>query len=155
MTSPPPPSRPRDLPAGYAFVEGPPPLDDYVNLRIETGLTPKTAEQGERALAGSWYSCHIVHTGDSGSEVVVGMGRIIGDGGWYFHVADMAVLPNHQKKGLGDFILAKLLQKVELEAPDRPYINLIADPPGAKLYARHGFVETSTVGRKGIGMQRY
>ena len=83
------------------------------------------------------------------------MGRIIGDGGWYFHVADMAVLPDHQKKGLGDYILAKLLEEVESKAPGRPYINLIADPPGVKLYARHGFVETSTVGRKGIGMQRY
>lgn len=45
------------------------------------------------------------------------MGRIIGDGGWYFHVADMAVHPDHQKKGLGDFILAMLLDKVEQEAP--------------------------------------
>ena len=144
----------RALPDGYVYKASPPPLDDYVNLRIVTGLTPKTAEQGRRALAGSWCTCHIIREGQSGAQVV-GMGRIIGDGGWYFHVADMAVHPDHQKKGLGDFILGKLIERIEAEAPDTPYINLIADPPGVKLYARHGFEETSTVGRRGIGMQRY
>ena len=34
----------------------------------------------------------------------VGMGRILGDGGWYFHVVDMAVLPEHQRRGLGDVV---------------------------------------------------
>ncbi|WP_370260313.1 hypothetical protein [Cryobacterium sp. TMT3-29-2] len=29
------------------------------------------------------------------------MGRIIGDGGWYFHIADMATLPEFQGRGLG------------------------------------------------------
>ena len=28
-------------------------------------------------------------------------GRVIGDGGWYFHIADMATLPEHQGRGLG------------------------------------------------------
>jgi hypothetical protein len=28
------------------------------------------------------------------------MGRVIGDGGWYFHVVDMAVLPEHQRRDL-------------------------------------------------------
>jgi GNAT superfamily N-acetyltransferase len=144
----------RTLPASYSFVPLPPPLDDYVNLRSVTGLTAKTAEQGSKALAGSWTSCHITYN-SSHEPQVVGMGRIIGDGGWYFHVADMAVHPDHQKKGLGDYILAKLIEKVEQEAPDRPYINLIADPPGMRLYERHGFVKTSTVGRKSVGMQRY
>ena len=29
----------------------------------------------------------------------VGMGRVIGDGGWYFHVVDMAVLPTTSAAG--------------------------------------------------------
>jgi len=48
-----------------------------------------------------------------------------------------------------------LIQKIETEALDKPYINLIADLPADKLYERHGFVETSTVGQSGVGMQRY
>jgi len=59
------------------------------------------------------------------------MGRIIGDGGWYFHIADMGVLPDHQRKGLGDVIMKTLLAKIRSEAPEgKPYVNLFADPPG-------------------------
>ena len=47
----------------------------------------------------------------------VGMGRIIGDGGWYFYIADMAVLPDHQLKGLEDVILKTLLARIRREAP--------------------------------------
>jgi GNAT superfamily N-acetyltransferase len=144
----------RALPEGYVYKASPPPLSDYVNLRIVTGLTPKNAEQGRLALAGAWFTCHIVHESPIGPQVV-GMGRVIGDGGWYFHIVDMAVHPDHQKKGLGDFILTKLIEKIEAEAPDNPYINLLADPPGVKLYTRHGFEETSAKGRGTIGMQRW
>jgi ribosomal protein S18 acetylase RimI-like enzyme len=71
------------------------------------------------------------------------MGRIIGDGGWYFHVVDMAVLPAHQRRGLGDRILTALLDHIRQRAPAGAYVNLLADEPGRKLYARHGFVETA------------
>ena len=75
--------------------------------------------------------------------VVVGMGRLLGDGGWYFHVVDMAVLPEHQRRGIGDAILAALLARVRALAPPEAYVNLLADPPGRRLYQRHGFVETA------------
>jgi hypothetical protein len=35
---------------GYRLVEGPPALADYLSLRLRTGLSPKTAQQGEAAL---------------------------------------------------------------------------------------------------------
>jgi ribosomal protein S18 acetylase RimI-like enzyme len=77
------------------------------------------------------------------SGETVGMGRVIGDGGWYFHVVDMAVLPDHQRRGLGDAILRSLLERIRAHAPRGAYVNLLADPPGRRLYARHGFVETA------------
>lgn len=70
------------------------------------------------------------------------MGRIISDGGWYFHIADMAVLPTHQRKGLGDAIMTELLAKISAETAaieGKPSISLLADPPGRRLYAKHGF----------------
>lgn len=70
------------------------------------------------------------------------MGRIIGDGGWYFHIADMATLPEHQRKGLGGIILKHLLSYIRENIPGggKPYISLSADPPGRRLYDQHGFV---------------
>jgi GNAT superfamily N-acetyltransferase len=71
------------------------------------------------------------------------MGRVIGDGGWCFHVVDMAVLPDHQRRGLGDAVLSWLLDRIRRAAPPGAYVTLMADPPGRRLYARHGFVETA------------
>lgn len=126
--------------AGYRLVHDAPPVADYLRLRTESGLSPKTEEQARAALPGSWAAVHVVHE-DTGE--VVGMGRLLGDGGWYFHVVDMAVLPGHQRRGIGDAVLAALLDRVREDAPPGAYVNLLADPPGRRLYERHGFAETA------------
>jgi GNAT superfamily N-acetyltransferase len=109
-------------------------------LRERAGLSPKRQDQAEAALGGSWAAVHVVHEADGST---VGMGRVLGDGGWYFHVVDMAVLPEHQRRGLGDSILTALLDRIRRAAPEGAFVNLIADPPGRKLYARHGFTPTA------------
>jgi GNAT superfamily N-acetyltransferase len=123
---------------GYQLRPGAPTPTDYLLLRRESGLTPRTREQADRALPGSWAACHVV---DVETGTTVGMGRLIGDGGWYFHVVDMAVLPAHQRRGIGDRVLTWLLDQVREQAPPDAYVSLMADPPGRRLYARHGFTE--------------
>ncbi|HMG22166.1 MAG TPA: GNAT family N-acetyltransferase [Kofleriaceae bacterium] len=124
----------------YVLIEGAPTAADYVRLRVDAGLTPRRPEQATAAMAGSWALVHVVHVP---TATTVGMGRIIGDGGWYFHIVDMAVLPAHQRRGLGDRILTALLDHIRKRAPAGAYVNLLADEPGRMLYARHGFVETA------------
>jgi ribosomal protein S18 acetylase RimI-like enzyme len=125
---------------GYRLVMGPPGVADYLRVRREAGLTPKTEAQAEAALPGSWVAVHVVH---EASGEVVGMGRVLGDGGWYFHIVDMAVLPQHQRRGIGDAILGTLLERIRAVASPVAYVNLLADPPGRRLYERHGFSETA------------
>ena len=125
-------------PEGYALHPGVPMPTDYLRLRRDAGLTPRSLEQAALALPGSWAACHVVKV--DGGETV-GMGRLIGDGGWYFHVVDMAVLPAHQRRGIGDSILTWLLAQVRDGAPPDAFVSLMADPPGRRLYARHGFTE--------------
>lgn len=119
----------------YALQHTPPTLEDYMRLRHESGLSPISPEQGEPALRSSWAWRHV--RSDAGDTV--GMGRVIGDGGWYFHLADMATLPEHQGRGLGKSILDSLLAEIHRRAPARPYITLIGDPPGQHLYRSRGF----------------
>lgn len=126
----------REVP-GYELIAGPPDLDSYLRLRAESGLSPKAAEQGAGALSGSWSWCHI-----RSEHEIVAMGRVIGDGGWYFHVADMATLPAHQGQGLGRRVLKWLLDDIRQRAPAGAYVNLVADPPGQPLYRKLGFTET-------------
>lgn len=127
----------------------PPPVADYLRLRQESGLSSKTMQQAAAALPGSWAACHVL---DTSAGEVVGMGRLIGDGGWYFHVVDMAVLPPQQRRGLGDAILSVLLDRIREVAPPGAYVNLLADPPGRRLYERHGFSETAP-GSVGMAMR--
>lgn len=125
-------------PEGYALHAGVPTTADYLRLRQDSGLTPRAVEQANRALRGSWAACHVVDREDG---TTVGMGRLIGDGGWYFHVVDMAVLPAHQRQGIGSWVLTWLLDQVREGAPADAFVSLMADPPGRRLYARHGFTE--------------
>jgi GNAT superfamily N-acetyltransferase len=145
------------LPQGYTLVESPPPQDAYINLRTITNLTPPTPRQAAASLSGSWYFVHLIYSDPNlpqSTPILVGQGRVIGDGGWLFHIADMTVHTQHQRKGLGDFIMQTLLDKIVKEAAPNPYVNLIADVPGVRLYAKHGFVETAGTIRGSVGMER-
>lgn len=136
------------LPKGYSLQSTTAPLEAYLNLRSESGLSPVTETQALGAIANTWFGVHITYTqpvseGQTGASPpeIVGMGRVIG-GGWYFHVADVAVLPTHQRKGLGKAIMEAILNEVKEKAEPGFYINLLADAPGRKLYGSLGFKET-------------
>lgn len=141
------------LPEGYTLLPGYPTIDAYRHLRSASGLTPKSAAQAALIPSGSYYGCYITYENQA-----VAMGRIIGDGGWYFHIADMATLPDHQRKGLGDVVLKELMAYIGLNAPhdesqgECPYVTLFADGPGRKLYEKNGFKEAAP---KQMGMQFY
>jgi len=131
----------------YHLQSGPPTVDDYLRLRRDAGLTAPTTDRIRRGSDGAWAAVHAIHrsTGET-----VGMGRVISDGGTYFHIIDLAVLPAHQRHGIGDAILDALLSAIDSASPDAQ-VNLLGDPPGWKLYKRHGFIETAP---DTIGMRR-
>lgn len=134
---------------GYRLVPAPPSPEDYVALRRDAGLSPKTGEQARAGAAGAWAACHVLH---EATGRAVAMGRVIGDGGWYFHIIDMATLPEHQRRGLGAAVLDHLLAEIRDRAPAGAWVNLLADPPGRTLYASRGFAETAP---GSIGMARH
>lgn len=147
-----------DLPPGYTLHAGYPSVASYRHLRASSGLTPVTESMARGAVTGAWYGCYVVshpNTAATTSEEhsqPVAMGRIIGDGGWYFHIVDMATLPEHQRKGLGAAVMRHLLAYIRENSPKdgKPVINLFADPPGRRLYEKTGFVEEMSFG--GVGM---
>lgn len=79
----------------------------------------------------------------------IGMGRVIGDGGCFYQVTDIAVLPAHQGKGLGKLIMREIIKYVEVNVPDTAYVSLIADGKAEYLYAQFGFVHTAP---RSVGM---
>ncbi|WP_454048932.1 GNAT family N-acetyltransferase [Cellulomonas sp. Marseille-Q8402] len=119
----------------YVLVPAAPPREDYLRVRRDSGLSPRRPDQADGALAGSWSWCHV----RTAEGRVVAMGRVVGDGGWYFLVADMAVDPEHQRRGLGRRVLTRLLEDIRTRAPEGAYVTLVADPPGRALYESLGF----------------
>ncbi|KAF2205877.1 hypothetical protein GQ43DRAFT_158507 [Delitschia confertaspora ATCC 74209] len=79
----------------------------------------------------------------------VAMGRLIGDGALFLQLVDVAVHPDHQKKGLGKRIMGLLVEYVDEHAP-HAYVSLVADPMGQELYPKFGFEDV----RPGVGMFR-
>ena len=117
-----------------------PAIATYQHLRVAAGLSAKTMEAAARGLPNSLFAVQVL-LGDE----VVGMGRVIGDGGCFFQVADIAVLPAHQGKGLGKRIMREIMQFIETEVPPSAYVSLIADGQAQDLYAQFGFKHTAPV----------
>lgn len=115
-----------------------PAIATYQLLRVAAGLSAKSTEAAAKGLPNSLFAVQVL-LGDE----VVGMGRIIGDGGCFFQVVDIAVLPAHQGKGLGKRIMREITQFIETDVPPSAYVSLIADGQAQDLYAQFGFRHTA------------
>jgi len=110
---------------------------EFQRLRAAAGMTERSREGVERGLPNSTYGVVVEH---EASGEVVGMGRVVGDDATVYHVCDMAVHPDHQRRGLGTQVMDAIMAYVEATAPPNAYVNLFADVDG--FYERWGFEET-------------
>ncbi len=129
----------------FPVVALPPRLAEYQQLRALAGLDAKTDAQAAGALRGSWAVCHVRAPGGA----VVAMGRVIGDGGWHFTLADVVAHPRFRNAGLEDRVLEWLLKQIAVRAPADPCVTVITHPQGRGPYERAGF---ALMGRFGPGM---
>lgn len=128
----------------YTTVLAIPDAATYCRLRSVSGLSPKTAEAAARGLPNSVFAVQVLQ-----GDEIVGMGRIIGDGGCFYQVVDIAVLPAHQGRGLGKLIMREIMRYIEEQVPASAYVSLIADGQAQNLYAQFGFTHTAP---KSVGM---
>ncbi|MFJ9886077.1 GNAT family N-acetyltransferase [Streptomyces sp. NPDC091287] len=123
-----------------------PTVETYLRLRPGAGLSAMPSEAAVLGLPNTWHAVQVRHDGEP-----VGMGRVIGDGGCFFQVVDICVLPEHQGRGLGKRIMAELIGELERRAPTGAYVSLIADGDARHLYKKFGFRETAPAS---VGMHR-
>ena len=128
----------------YACLLETPSVQVYQALRLGSGLSGKTDEAAARGLPNTLFAVQVLH-----GEQPVGMGRVIGDGGCFFQVVDIAVLREHQGKGLGKRIMGEILKYIQAHVPASGYVSLIADGQAQDLYAQFGFVHTAP---RSVGM---
>lgn len=121
----------------YIVLEQEIPIDIYQKLRIICGLSAKTLKACQVGLVNSIHSVMIEH-----QKEIIGMGRIIGDGGCFCQIVDICVLPQHQGQGLGKVIMKNLTDYINENLPESCYISLIADGDASFLYEQFGFKDT-------------
>ena len=97
-------------------------------------MGPRSFEGATKGL-GSELCSVVLKLKETGN--IVGMGRIVGDGGTVFHICDMAIIPEYQRQGGGTMVMDELMRYISAEAPADAYINLLADVDG--FYERWGF----------------
>ena len=113
------------------------PIHIYQNLRVVCGLSAKSDEAAKIGLQNSLHSVQIKEATE-----VIGMGRIIGDGGCFCQVVDICVHPDHQGKGIGKMIMQNLCDFINEKLPENCYASLIADGDARYLYEKFGFKDT-------------
>lgn len=126
-----------------------PSVNEYLRLRTAAGLSSRRHNQAVGAVNGSWSFCHIV----SSTGRAVAMGRCIGDGGWYFHLADIATQPDHQRQGLARRVLDWLMADIRARAPADAFVSLVADPPGVALYSAVGMTDMNPSVAMGLRLE--
>lgn len=122
----------------YTIVHETPSVETYRHLRAAAGLSPKTREAAERGLPNTLFGVQVLHRGRP-----VAMGRVIGDGGAFYQVVDIAVLPEHQGRGLGKAVMREISGYIERDVPESGYVSLIADGHAHRLYRQYGFSPTA------------
>jgi len=120
--------------SAYRLVERVPSVEDYNGVRTAAGLGRRDPEAAEAGLPNTLFGV----CAESGGRVV-GIGRIIGDGGLFFQVVDVAVVPEHQGAGLGAAVMDTLMSWLRENASAGAYVQLVAAEGTTRFYEKYGF----------------
>jgi len=122
-----------------------PSIENYINIRLKAGLSEKSTEAAKIGLKNGLFSLVAY---DENSPI--GIGRIIGDGGCFFEIVDIAVIPEYQKKGVGRKIMEGLMNYINKNAPSTAYVSLMAYYGTPEFYQKFGFESVKAPGSSGM-----
>lgn len=111
-----------------------PAAQDYVSLRLRSGMGTKDLKRSKIALKNSLFMVSLYD-----KEKLIGFGRVVGDGGITYVVSDIMVDKEYQRKGYAEQIMKAIDRYFEQNTHDDSYICLIANHPADLLYHKHKF----------------
>jgi ribosomal protein S18 acetylase RimI-like enzyme len=71
---------------------------------------------------------------------IIGLGRIVGDGGLYFYVQDIIVKPEYRGLGYSRIIMDEVMKFIKVNAKKGSFVGLFAAKGTEGLYEKYGFV---------------
>lgn len=132
----------------YEIREEIPSINTYIDIRLQAGLSRKSEEAAAKGLPNSIFAVVVYFDGSP-----IGIGRIVGDGGCFFEVTDIAVVPEHQNKGVGKLIMEALVTYLQKNAPSTAYVSLMADHGTPHFYEKFGFTLSEMPKSSGMHMR--
>lgn len=109
--------------------------NELSDLYRRAPLGTKSANELEKAFSNSMFKCFVWSSGN-----IIGAGRALADGVDCSYICDIAILPEHQGKGIGGDIISYLLKASE----GHKKIILYSVPGRESFYEKHGFKRMST-----------
>jgi GNAT superfamily N-acetyltransferase len=123
----------------YKTIERTPTVQEYNAVRLAAGLSVKDELAAQQGLGNTLFGICVVR-----NEAVVGIGRVIGDGGLFYDIVDVAVVAEHQRKGVGKMIMDGLMGYIDINARPSSLVCLMANKGIAPFYEKYGFKARET-----------
>ena len=120
----------------YILVERSPTIKEYQKLREAVGWGNVDFEATEVGLHNSLFSVCVIYKNN-----VIGCGRLVGDGGIYFYIQDVIVLPEFQGNGIGKRIMDAIMDYLKAHVHPNAFVGLMAAKGVSKFYERYNFTE--------------
>ena len=108
---------------------------EYMDLKAVTG----SPEVEISAIATALNRAVLSLLARDDNDRLIGMGRVVGDGAFYFQLVDIMVAASHLDQGVEEMIVSELLSRLAKIAPSGAEVTVITDVPGIKLYQHAGF----------------
>jgi ribosomal protein S18 acetylase RimI-like enzyme len=118
----------------YQLVEKLPTPEEYNQLRQSVGWGIYARDVILQALPNSLYCICAVKDGE-----IIGMARIIGDGGIAYYIQDVILKPEYQRQGIGTQLMDKVMEFIRAHANNNSVIGLMAAKGKEAFYTRYGF----------------
>lgn len=118
----------------FQIIERVPAVREYLTLREAVGWGRLDEHLAEQGLAGALFTVCALHDGN-----VIGCARVIGDGGLYFYLQDVIVLPRFQGRGLGKRLMEPIMRYLDQHALPGSFVGLMAAEGVTDFYRQFGF----------------
>jgi ribosomal protein S18 acetylase RimI-like enzyme len=123
----------------YQIIEKLPSPEEYIQLRQLVGWGIHERNVIVKALPNSLYCvCACSKT------EIIGMARIIGDGGIAYYIQDVIVKPQYQRQGIGTALMDKIMEYIRTHANNNSVIGLMAAKWKEPFYERYGITIRSS-----------
>ncbi len=116
------------------IVERAPTVAEYQMLRESAGWYKAADGPTKEGLQEALFSLVAEEEG-----AAIGCGRVVGDGGLYFYVQDIIVLPAFRGMGIGRGIMNGVMAYLERTVSRNAFVGLMAARGVTGLYEKYGF----------------